>query len=130
MSKLADLPVRNNTRNPRDGRAAFQAISRSDTDTLRHGFCPNCNHTRFIVGGLYHHEQGCFRRILCIHCLREFGIAPINGGLAVILYFLMPDKRLLSVYNIHTGDLPDAAPAPRLADNVSGVRPSLMPADA
>src|SRR5436190_20102682 len=81
----------------------FQTLSRTDTDQLRHGVCPNCNKTHFLLGGLYHHEAGAHRRILCIHCLREFGVSPIHGGTAVILHFCLPSHRLASDYNIHSG---------------------------
>jgi hypothetical protein len=106
----------------------LQSLSRCDTCHLRSGVCPNCNKTLFILGGLYHHERGSYRRILCIRCLREFGVSPIDGGQAVILHFLMPSHRLAQTYNIHTGALPSFPSLPSV-ENFSGIRPSLIPAD-
>jgi hypothetical protein len=100
-------------------RKPLQNLSREDTCHLRSGVCPACNKTLFIIGGLYHHERGSHRRILCIHCLREFGVAPIDGGQAVILHFVMPAHRLASDYNIHSGTLATAV-APQALDCANG----------
>jgi hypothetical protein len=93
-----------------------QTLSRSDTATLRAGCCPACNQNHFLIcPKMLHTETACYRRVLCLGCFREFGVAPAKYNadteawedqpIAIILHYVAPARRLFD-YGIITGPLP------------------------
>jgi hypothetical protein len=102
-----------------------QTLSRSDTATLRAGCCPACNKNHFLIcPKMLHTETACYRRVLCLGCFREFGVAPAKYNadteawedqpIAVILNYLLSDRRLATDYQIHTGSQLQISPHPQL----------------
>jgi hypothetical protein len=92
----------------------MNSLSRSDTATLRAGCCPACNQNHFLIcPKMLHTETAAYRRVLCIGCFREFGVAPAKYNadseawedqpIAVILNYLLSDRRLATDYQIITG---------------------------